>query len=86
MECNVKVLRLTSIPTVDSRKDPWEDFDEPQYNMTDVEGKTVKQTVSVKNYPWEEWYDTRTKDDGTRWFEDGESIEIEIDVPAADGT
>jgi len=87
VQCQGATFNLTPyIQFADSRKDPWEDFyDEPQYNMTDVEGKTVKQTVSVKNYPWEEWYDTRTKDDGTRWFEDGESIEIEIDVPAADG-
>jgi hypothetical protein len=70
----------------DSRKDPWEDFyNEPQYNLTDVEGRTVKQTVTVKNYPWETWYDNRTKDDGSRWFEDGDDIQIEIDVPAADG-
>ena len=87
VQCQGATFNLTPyLQFADSRKDPWEDFyDEPQYNMTDVEGKTVKQTVSVKNYPWEEWYDTRTKDDGTRWFEDGESIEIEIDVPAADG-
>ena len=74
------------IQFADSRKDPWEDFyNEPQYNMTDVEGRTVKQTVTVKNYPWEDWYDNRTKDDGTRWFEDGDDIQIEIDVPTADG-
>ena len=74
------------IQFADSRKDPWEDFyNEPQYNMTDVEGRTVKQTVTVKNYPWEDWYDDRTKDDGTRWFEDGDDIQIEIDVPTADG-
>ena len=74
----------------DSRKDPWEDFyDEPQYNMTDLSGKTTKQTVSVKNYPWEEWYDTRTyvNDDGetVRWFPDGSTMEIEIDVDGPDG-
>jgi len=74
------------IQFADSRKDPWEDFyNEPQYNMTDVEGRTVKQTVTVKNYPWETWYDNRTKDDGTRWFPDGEDIQIEVDVPTADG-
>jgi len=74
------------IQFADSRKDPWEDFyNEPQYNLTDVEGTTVKQTVTVKNYPWEDWYDNRTKDDGTRWFEDGDDIQIEVDVDAADG-
>ena len=74
----------------DSRKDPWEDFyNEPQYNMTDLNGLTTKQTVSVKNYPWESWYDDRTyvNDDGdtVRWFPDGQSMEIEIDVDGPDG-
>ena len=87
VSCQGSTFNLTPyIQFADSRKDPWEDFyDEPQYNLTDVEGKTVKQTVTVKNYPWEEWYDTRTKADGSRWFEDGDSIEIEIDVDAPDG-
>ena len=70
----------------DSRKDPWEDFyNEPQYNVSDFSGKTSKQTVTVKNYPWETWYDDRTKADGTRWFPDGEDIQIEIDVDGPDG-
>jgi hypothetical protein len=87
VSCQGSTFNLTPyIQFADSRKDPWEDFyDEPQYNLTDVEGKTVKQTVTVKNYPWEDWYDTRTKADGSRWFEDGDSIEIEIDVDAPDG-
>ena len=42
----------------DSRKDPWEDFyNEPQYNLADNTGRTVQQQVTVKNYPWETWYD-----------------------------
>tara|TARA_Y100000590_G_scaffold340041_1_gene387715 strand:- start:54 stop:857 length:804 start_codon:yes stop_codon:yes gene_type:complete len=57
--------------------------------MTDLSGLTTKQTVSVKNYPWEEWYDDRTyvNDDGetVRWFPDGQSMEIEIDVDGPDG-
>ena len=87
VSCQGTTFNLTPyLQFADSRKDPWVDFyNEPQYNLTDVEGKTVKQTVTVKNYPWESWYDTRTKDDGTRWFEDGDSIEIEIDVDAPDG-
>ena len=32
-----------------------------------------------------DWYDTRTKADGSRWFEDGDDIQIEIDVDAPDG-
>ena len=87
VSCQGTTFNLTPyLQFADSRKDPWVDFyNEPQYNLTDIEGKTVKQTVSVKNYPWESWYDTRTKDDGTRWFEDGDPIEIEIDVDAPDG-
>ena len=87
VSCQGSTFNLTPyIQFADSRKDPWEDFyDEPQYNTTDVSGKTTKQTVTVKNYPWEEWYDTRTKADGTRWFPDGEDIQIEIDVDGPDG-
>jgi len=87
VSCQGTTLNMTPyVQFADSRKHPWEDFyNEPQYNLTDVEGRTVKQTVTVKNYPWEDWYDTRTKADGTRWFEDGDDIQIEIDVPTADG-
>ena len=87
VQCQGSTFNLTPyVQFADSRKDPWEDFyNDPQYNLTDTEGKTVKQTVSVKNYPWESWYDTRTKTDGTRWFEDGDSMEIEVDVDAPDG-
>ena len=70
----------------DSRKDPWVDFyNEPQYNMTDFTGRTTTQTVTVKNYPWEDWYDNRTKADGSRWFEDGDDIQIQVDVDGTDG-
>ena len=87
VQCQGSTFNVTPyIQFADSRKHPWEDFyNEPQYNLTDVEGRTVKQTVTVKNYPWEDWYDDRTKADGTRWFPDGEDIQIEIDVPAGDG-
>ena len=87
VSCQGTTLNMTPyVQFADSRKWPWEDYyNEPQYNLTDVEGKMVKQTVTVKNYPWEDWYDDRTKDDGTRWFEDGDDIQIEVDVPSADG-
>ncbi len=87
VSCQGTTLNMTPyVQFADSRKDPWEDFyNEPQYNMTDVGGRTVKQTVTVKNYPWEDWYDDRTKADGSRWFPDGEDIQIEIDVDSADG-
>ncbi len=87
VQCQGSTFNVTPyIQFADSRKHPWEDFYmEPQYNLTDVTGRTVKQTVTVKNYPWEDWYDDRTKDDGSRWFEDGDDIQIEVDVPAGDG-
>ena len=87
VSCQGTTLNMTPyIQFADSRKDPWEDFyNEPQYNMSDFSGRTTKQTVTVKNYPWESWYDDRTKADGTRWFEDGDDIQIEIDVDGPDG-
>ena len=67
-------------------KDPWIDsYLEPQYDMTDFTGRTTQQTITVKNYPWESWYDTRTKADGTRWFPDGEDMDITVDVDVLDG-
>ena len=69
-----------------SWKDPFERvYHEPQYNNTDFTGRTTQQTVTVKNYPWEDWYDTRTKADGSRWFEDGADMQITIDVDGPDG-
>ena len=87
VSCQGTTMNMTPyIQFADSRKDPWEDFyNEPQYNMSDFTGRTTKQTVTVKNYPWESWYDDRTKADGTRWFEDGDDIQIEIDVDGPDG-
>ena len=87
VQCQGSTFNLTPyLQFADSRKDPWVDFyNEPQYNLTDTTGKTSKQTVTVKNYPWESWYDTRTKADGSRWFEDGEDIQIEMDIDGPDG-
>ena len=87
VQCQGSTFNVTPyVQFADSRKDPWVDFyDEPQYNLTDTTGKTTKQTVTVKNYPWESWYDTRTKADGSRWFEDGEDIQIEMDIDGPDG-
>ena len=87
VSCQSTTLNMTPyMQFADSRKDPWEDFyNEPQYNLTDISGRTTTQTITVKNYPWETWYDNRTKDDGTRWFPDGEDMQIEVQVPAGDG-
>ena len=82
MQCQGSTLNFTPyVQFADSRKDPWIDsYLEPQYDMTDFTGRTTQQTITVKNYPWESWYDTRTKADGTRWFPDGEDMDITVDV------
>ena len=87
VSCQSTTLNMTPyMQFADSRKHPWEDFyNEPQYNLTDISGRTVTQTITVQNYPWETWYDNRTKDDGTRWFADGADMQIEVEVPAGDG-
>ena len=87
VQCQGSTFNVTPyIQFADSRKDPWEDvYFEPQYNATDFTGRTTQQTVTVKNYPWESWYDTRTKADGSRWFEDGADMDIRIDVDGPDG-
>ena len=45
--------------------------------------------ITVKNYPWEEWYDDRTyvNEDGdtVRWFPDGSDISIIQDVDSPNG-
>ncbi len=87
VQCQGATVNFTPyLQFADSRKDPWRDFYmEPQYNTTDFTGRTSQQTVTVKNYPWESWYDTRTKADGTRWFPDGEDMDIVVDVDGPNG-
>ena len=87
VQCQGSTLNVTPyVQFADSRKHPWEDYyNQPQYDMSDFEGRTTQQTITVKNYPWEDWYDDRTKDDGTRWFEDGDDIQITVDVDGPDG-
>ena len=97
VQCQGATFNLTPyLQFADSRKDPWEDFyNEPQYNVTDVTGKMVPTYVTVKNYPWETWYDDRTYvSDGTdgntsgdtiRWFPDGSDISIIQDIDSANG-
>ena len=87
VSCQGKTLNITPyFQFADSRKHPWEDFyNEPQYNTTDISGRMVDQTRTVKNYPWETWYNTELKSDGTRWFADGDDMEITEQVPAGDG-
>ena len=87
VQCQGSTFNVTPyIQFADSRKDPGVDFyDEPQYNLTDTTGKMTPTTVTVKNYPWETWYDTRTKSDGSRWFEDGADMQITMDLDGPDG-
>ena len=91
VSCQGTTLNMTPyIQFADSRKDPWEDFyNEPQYNMTDTSGKMVPTYTTVKNYPWEDWYDTRTytdeNGDEVRWFPDGSDMTIIQDVDSANG-
>ena len=100
VSCQGSTFNLTPyVQFADSRKDPWEDFYlEPQYDMTDFTGKITETITTVKNYPWEPWYDTRVRSDPNdplydvdgdgnpdRWWEDGESMEITVEVDGPDG-
>ena len=91
VQCQGSTLNVTPyLQFADSRKDPWEDFYmEPQYDMTDFEGRTTEVSTTVRNYPWEDWYDDRTyvNDDGetVRWFPDGDPMEITIEQDGPDG-
>ena len=87
------------IQYADSRKHPWEDYYlEPQYNMTDFTGKITETTTTVRNYPWESWYNTTVRSDPNdplydvdgdgqpdRWWEDGVPMEITVEVDGPDG-
>lgn len=71
-------------------KDPFETFYmEPQYDARDFEGRMVEVQKSVKNYPWETWYDDRTyinaDGDEVRAFEDGADMTITVMEMQPDG-
>ena len=91
VSCQGTTLNMTPyLQFADSRKDPWEDYyNEPQYNTTDTTGRMVPTYVTVKNYPWESWYDDRsyTNDAGetVRWFPDGSDITIIEDIDSPNG-
>ena len=87
ISCQGPTLNMTPYIThAQSKKDPFESmYFEPQYDMTDYEGRLVEVQKNVKNYPWESWYDTRTKEDGTRWFEDGADMTITVMEMQGDG-
>ena len=100
VQCQGSTFNATPyIQYADSRKDPWEDFYlEPQYDMRDLTGKTTETLTTVKNYPWESWYNTTRRSDpndplydvnndgvADRWWEDGVPMEITVDVDGPDG-
>jgi hypothetical protein len=71
-------------------KDPFETFYmEPQYDGRDFEGRMVEVQKSVKNYPWETWYDDRTytnaDGDEVRAYEDGADMTITVMEMQPDG-
>ena len=65
VQCQGSTFNATPyIQYADSRKSPWEDFYmEPQYDMTDFTGKVTETITTVKNYPWESWYNTTVRSD-----------------------
>ena len=87
ISCQGPTLNVTPFITRGhSTQDPFErTYFEPQYDMRDFIGRTIQVEKNVKNYPWEPWYDDRTKDDGTRWFEDGADMTIIVDEIVGDG-
>ena len=73
-----------------SDKDPFETYYmEPQYDARDFEGRLVEVQKSVKNYPWETWYDDRTytnaDGDEVRAYEDGADMTITVMEMQPDG-
>ena len=100
VQCQGSTFNATPyIQYADSRKHPWEDYYmEPQYDLRDLSGQITEVTTTVKNYPWEDWYDTRVRTDpndplydvdgdgnADRWWEDGVPMEITVDVDGPDG-
>ena len=87
ISCQGPTLNVTPFITHGrSYQEPWDDiYYEPQYDSTDFIGRTIQVQKNVKNYPWEPWYDDRTKDDGTRWFEDGADMTVMVDEIVGDG-
>ena len=100
VQCQGSTFNATPyIQYADSRKHPWEDYYmEPQYDMTDFTGKVTETITTVKNYPWESWYNTAVRSDPNdplydvnndgqpdRWWEDGVPMELTVDVDGPDG-
>ena len=63
IQCQGSTVNFTPyIQYSNSWKDPFErHYMEPQYNMSDYTGKMTNQLVTVKNYPWYDGMEKRTK-------------------------
>ena len=71
-------------------KDPYEShYFEPQYDGRDFEGRVVEVTRTVKNWPWESWYNDQTYTDSfgneVRAYDDGADMPITVMEVQGDG-
>lgn len=71
-------------------KDPYEShYFEPQYDARDFEGRVVEVTRTVKNWPWESWYNDQTYTDAfgneVRAYDDGADMPITTMEVQGDG-
>ena len=66
-----------------NNKDPFETFYlEPQYDARDFKGRKVEVQKNVKNWPWEDWYNTQTyineEGEEVRAYQDGQDMTITV--------
>ena len=91
IQCQGPTMNFTPYVTHSiSDKDPFETrYLEPQYDNRDFTGRTIQVVKTVKNFPWEEWYDNRTytnsEGDVVRAYEDGADMNIIVDEITGDG-
>ena len=91
IQCQGPTMNFTPYVTHSiSDKDPFEQrYFEPQYDMSDFTGRTIQVQKTVKNWPWETWYDNRTytnaEGEVVRAYEDGADMPIIVDEVVGDG-
>ena len=73
-----------------NNKDPFERYYlEPQYDARDFKGRKVEVQKNVKNWPWEDWYNTQTyineEGEEVRAYEDGQDMTITVMEVQGDG-
>ena len=73
-----------------NNKDPFERYYlEPQYDARDFKGRKVEVQKNVKNWPWEDWYNTQTyineEGEEVRAYEDGQDMTITTMERQGDG-